>query len=64
MPTPSAEFIEDSLKWRGKVLTGRYAHWCPEWDDLPIDETCDEWPCDCGIKDYIDGKTTEAAEQS
>ena len=34
------------LKWRGKVLTGKYSHWCHEWDGLPIDETCIEWPCD------------------
>jgi hypothetical protein len=25
----------DSLKWRGEVLKGRYAHWCDEWDGLP-----------------------------
>ena len=38
---------EDCMKWRGEVLKGRYAHWCFDWDDLPIDETCDEWPCEC-----------------
>ncbi len=44
---PSKEWIEDCLKWRGVVLTGEHAHWCFDWDGLPVDETCDEWPCDC-----------------
>lgn len=39
---PSADWIEDCNHWWGKVLTGKKAHWCPEWDDLPIDDTCDE----------------------
>jgi hypothetical protein len=50
-----SEWERDSLKWRGKILKGKYSHWCPEWDDLPIDETCREWPCCCGIKEHIDG---------
>jgi len=37
---PSADWIEDCMHWHGKVLTGNNAHWCPEWDDLPIDDTC------------------------
>jgi hypothetical protein len=45
----------DCLHYRGEVLTGTYSHWCAEWDGLPIDETCYEWPCDCGIKEHIDG---------
>lgn len=50
----SREWIEDSLHWRGRLLTGKFGHWCPEWDALPIDETCDEWEpghnkcIDCG----------------
>ena len=43
----SADWTEDCLKWRGKVLTGIYGHWCVDWDFLPIDETCHEWPCAC-----------------
>jgi hypothetical protein len=42
---PSAHWIEDCNHWWGKVLTGKKAHWCPDWDDLPIDETCDEIKC-------------------
>jgi hypothetical protein len=44
------------MYWRGVVLTGKYAHWCDEWDGLPIDETCEEWPCGCGIKEHVDAQ--------
>lgn len=40
-------FEADCLEFRGRVLTGKYAHWCMHWDLLPIDETCPEWPCAC-----------------
>jgi hypothetical protein len=46
--------VEDCWKWRRALLTGKYAHWCAEWDDLPIDETCAEWPCECGFQEDID----------
>ena len=36
------QWCVDSTHWHGKVLSGDYCHWCPEWDDLPIDETCGE----------------------
>lgn len=39
------EFDDDCLKWWGRVLRGAYAHWCAEWDDLPIDEHCNEFFC-------------------
>lgn len=41
------DWIADCLEYRGVVLTGEKAHWCSEWDGLPIDETSLEWPCDC-----------------
>lgn len=44
---PSQDWIDDCMKWRGEVLTGKYAHWCWDWDGLPIDETTQEWPCAC-----------------
>lgn len=47
MSDSNKEWEEDCLKFHGEVLTGNGAHWCLEWDDLPIDETCYEWPC-CG----------------
>lgn len=51
--TNNKEWEDDCLKWRGKVLIGWGCHWCSEWDDLPIDETCDEWPC-CSYADSIE----------
>lgn len=42
MTEPSKDWIEDCLEVCGKVLTGGKAHWCPDWDFLPIDETCPE----------------------
>lgn len=43
---------EDCEREYGRRLTGDYAHWCPEWDDLPIDETCREFfACSCFGKD-------------
>ena len=38
-------FEESSIYWRGYILKGKYAHCCDDWDGLPIDETCLEWPC-------------------
>lgn len=44
----SKDWIEDCTQWRGRLLTGKYRHWCYDWDELPIDETCEnEWPCAC-----------------
>ncbi len=52
MSAPSPEFIAESLKWRGRVLTGRFAHWCADWDELPVDETTPEWEsCRCFTAD-------------
>ena len=42
-----AEWNADCVFWRGKVLTGKHSHWCFDWDELPVDETCREWPCGC-----------------
>lgn len=43
----------DCLKWRGKVLTGKYKHWCNDWNGLPVDETTPEWPCAC-YKEFLE----------
>jgi hypothetical protein len=56
-------FDEVCLKERGKVLTGKYRHYCMEWDLLPIDETCPEWPCGCGIKEAVDAQPEQAVGQ-
>lgn len=37
------DWCVDSLRWRGTVLNGKFAHWCYEWDGLPVDETTDEF---------------------
>lgn len=34
------EFIDDCKRYWKKALTGEKAHRCPEWDFMPIDETC------------------------
>jgi hypothetical protein len=47
----SAAWVRASYHWRGKVLLGRHAHWCDNWDGLPVDETCPEWPCGCNSGD-------------
>ena len=39
----SEDWIDDCEKYWGEVLTGRKAHWCIEWDFLPIDETVAEF---------------------
>jgi len=39
---------------RGELLIGKYGHWCNEWDGLPIDETCMEWPSDIDKRDGSD----------
>jgi hypothetical protein len=43
----SPDWVKDCYRWRGEVLLGQHAHWCPDWDYLPIDETTPEWPCPC-----------------
>lgn len=48
------QWHDDCHYWRGLVLVGRYAHWCPTWNYLPMDETCPEWPCGCGIEQVVE----------
>ncbi len=46
----SEDWIRDSIKYWDKVLIGNKSHWCYEWDDLPIDETCKEYEsCICDL---------------
>ena len=46
----SKEWTTDCKRWRGRVLTGEKGHYCLEWDFLPVDETCPEWPCGCEVE--------------
>lgn len=46
------EFDEECMKFYGKTLTGKYKHFCAEFDYLPIDETCTEFEyCLCEWED-------------
>jgi len=39
---------EDCLFHHGRVLDGKMRHYCPEWDFLPMDNTCWEFEaCTC-----------------
>ena len=49
----SDDWKEDCIKFHEKVLTGPKSHWCPDWDYLPIDETCNEFDyCTCDFEDF------------
>lgn len=37
------ELDQDSIQLYGKPLTGKYKHFCVEFDFLPIDEHCFEF---------------------
>jgi hypothetical protein len=39
------DWEEDCMFWHGRILDGEKTHWCPDWDDLPIDDTCGEFEC-------------------
>jgi hypothetical protein len=41
----NTDFETDCLHWRNRLLTGKLAHWCGQWDDLPVDETTIEIEC-------------------
>lgn len=47
-PVHGTHWREDCIEFYGEVLIGDKAHWCPEFDFLPIDETCEEFKfCEC-----------------
>lgn len=44
----SGKWREDMLKWRGRKWAGPDAHWCGDWDDLPVDAFTPEYEtCTC-----------------
>ena len=46
------DFEEDCLHFHGQILTGKYKHYCPDFDFLPMDETCWEFEfCLCEWKE-------------
>jgi hypothetical protein len=57
MTVELSEFDEECLRFYGKLLTGKKKHWCLNWDQLPIDETCEEFQCCfCNIVDEDETK--------
>lgn len=43
-----AVWHKDCATYHGRLLTGTHAHYCGSWDDLPVDETCQEFAaCAC-----------------
>lgn len=55
------EFKRDSLRERGRILSGRFAHYCYDWDFLTVDETCVE-AVSCTDVEYDDDAKLEIAE--
>ena len=49
--TSSTKWVMDCMQFHGKVLSGEKAHWCFDWDDLPIDETLKSYisVCTCDL---------------
>lgn len=46
--TYGAVWLADCNRERGETLTGVYCHYCPDWNYLPIDESCLEFvACRC-----------------
>lgn len=42
---PPLDWNVEWFRWNGMRPPGVYAHWCEEWDYLPIDEHCPEFFC-------------------
>jgi hypothetical protein len=49
-------WLDDCEKWIGRPLVGSKAHWCHNWDGLPIDETTKEFECCTCWEEPSDGK--------
>jgi hypothetical protein len=47
------EWVEDCKKWRDKPLNGPFAHWCFEWDGLPVDMWQREFTCCLCFKGWL-----------
>lgn len=41
-------WVKECFYWHDRLLTGTKCHYCADWDNLPIDETCEEYEaCNC-----------------
>ena len=39
---------KECMHYIGRILTGKQAHYCYNWDGLPVDETTGEYAvCEC-----------------
>lgn len=48
VPTIDDKWIRDCMRWHGRVLTGKFAHWCEDWDGWPMDADMIEFAtCSC-----------------
>lgn len=46
-------WLEDCIRFRGAVLNGPCAHYCLDWDSLPVDAWCIEFKhCYCYPRDW------------
>lgn len=55
---------EDWKRWHGDRPHGQLAHWCDDWDGLPIDEDCMEFMCcTCTWEDPAKGALATEASQ-
>ena len=46
------EFELDWASWYKELPIGKYAHWCNDWDGLPIDSSFEEFQsCNCTMVD-------------
>lgn len=40
-------FEKECIREHGSILIGRFRHYCYDWDELPVDETCEEFEACC-----------------
>lgn len=58
------DWPSECRRWYGRELTGRYAHYCEEWDYMPLDETCEEFlACRCYGQDTDVSAITFVADE-
>lgn len=63
-PVDQMRWQQESVFYYGEILTGDFCHYCTEWDDLPIDETCEEFAaclCEYDSWDMIQARTHREA---
>lgn len=60
------EFEKACIEERGRILTGKFAHFCFDWDEMTVDETtpCEFESCHCPIEGIPDEETNEARRKA